>query len=147
MLDKMDDIIWAINPREDKGATLLVRMREHAAELVEAAGIELSIDLDPNLETVHFTMGQKSHLFLIFKESLNNAIKYSRCNQIQISFRKVGSKGILSVCDNGVGFDSKVNLQGNGLKNMSERAHELKGEINLQTAPTKGTTITLTFEL
>jgi two-component sensor histidine kinase len=147
MLDKMDDIIWAINPSEDKGSTLFIRMREHASEMTEAAGMNLEIKLDPSLENVHFSMDQKSNLFLIFKEGINNAIKYSAASNIDIEFHKKGTKGILNIRDNGIGFDVSNPNQGNGLKNMKDRAHELNGLLAVESTPGKGTHINLVFDL
>ena len=59
-----------------------------------------------------------------------------------------GSKSILlEVNDNGVGFDTTQNQQGNGLKNMQKRAAELNGELRVISTSGKGTLVQLMFEL
>lgn len=148
MLDNMDDIIWAIQPENDMGEQLLIRMREFASEVVEAAGMRCHMQLDARIEQRHFGLNQKRNVYLIFKEAVNNAVKYSNGDEVSIRFHLVTtSKLELEVKDNGVGFEVTESSQGNGLRNMQRRADELNGVLKIVTTKDQGTTIHLQFEL
>jgi signal transduction histidine kinase len=90
---------------------------------------------------------QRKNLFLIFKETINNAAKYSECSAITISLGHVDSSFQLLIRDNGHGFDLQKIEYGNGLSNMKERAEEIHAAWSLDTTPGKGTTMTLTILL
>ncbi|MFM9985987.1 MAG: triple tyrosine motif-containing protein, partial [Flavobacteriales bacterium] len=148
MLDNMDDIIWAIQPENDSGEQLLIRMREFASEVVEAAGMQCKMNMDERIEHRTFGLNHKRTVYLIFKEAINNAVKYSKASEVSIVFRMTGSNAAyLEVKDNGSGFDTKHILPGNGLKNMKRRAAELGGELHVISSTEKGTSIQLKFEL
>ena len=94
-------------------------------------------------------MTQRKNLYLIFKEALNNAVKYSACKNLLIELRKDGPGFLLRVADDGVGFEVDLkrtdNLGGNGLGNMRRRAAEMRGKLQVRSAPGKGTTVELRF--
>lgn len=147
MLDNMDDIIWAIQPENDLGEQLLIRMREFASEVVEAAGMSCHLQLDERIEHRHFGINQKRNVYLIFKEAVNNAFKYSKGSEVKIRFHMLNSGKLeLEVTDDGVGFETSENLQGNGLRNMQRRADELHGVLKIVSGKNHGTTINLQFE-
>ncbi|MBL0317556.1 MAG: hypothetical protein IPP69_18070 [Flavobacteriales bacterium] len=148
MLDNMDDIIWAIQPENDMGEQLLIRMREFASEVIEAAGMQCNLQLDECIENRHFGLNQKRNVYLIFKEAVNNAVKYSHGQKVSIRFGLLlNDKLELQVTDDGEGFDILQAPIGNGLRNMQRRADELNGELKIISAKDKGTSICLKFEL
>ncbi len=154
MLDDMDDIIWTINPQNDKGEHLLTRMREFAGELLEAAGMNYTLNFDDELESVHFNLNQKRNVYLIFKEALNNAVKYSEAKNIDVRFEKLDKHKKLLLCikDDGIGFNALSfgegrGEAGNGLVNMRSRAEEIKGRLEVETQLGIGTKVRLHFSL
>lgn len=82
-------------------------------------------------------------VFLIFKESVNNAAKYSNANRIDVSLEKQDHVLVMKVKDDGQGFDEKKVRAGNGLRNLRERAKEINGSIKLTSQIGKGTEIEL----
>jgi ligand-binding sensor domain-containing protein/two-component sensor histidine kinase len=144
MLDNMDDIVWAIQTGNDLGEHLLIRMREFASEVIEAGGMSCSLQLDERIERRSFEINQKRTIYLIFKEAVNNAVKYSKGQEIKIRF-EINTKGNLEleVSDNGEGFDRTVRSNGNGLLNMQSRANELNGQLKINSIDNLGTTVTL----
>ena len=84
---------------------------------------------------------------MIFKEAVCNASKYAGCTFIKISLTRHKDTCILLVCDNGKGFDVDAVSSGNGLYNMKERAKKMKGDIRIESEKSKGTTITLNFNI
>lgn len=88
----------------------------------------------------------KTSVYRIVQEGLNNAIKYSKAKNIHIQLRRDNQDLILTIEDDGVGFDvEKTN--GNGLKNMQIRADSLGGSLKIESQKKKGTLILLDMPL
>ncbi|QNA43291.1 sensor histidine kinase [Lacibacter sediminis] len=143
-MESMSDIVWAINPTNDSLESMLVRMKEYAAELCEARAIELAFEADENMMSRKLDVAYRKNVFLIFKEAVNNAVKYSNCEKLLITLAMLPDHKLhLSVKDNGKGFADVKKNTGNGLQNMQSRAKELGGVLLVNTATGKGTTIEL----
>ena len=86
-------------------------------------------------------------MFRVCQEAVNNACKYSGCNEITVSLVETEGHLMLEVLDHGVGFDPEhiqAKGSGMGLWGMADRAELIDGELTYQSAPGKGTTIWLT---
>ncbi len=142
-MESMSDIVWAINPTNDTLESIMSRMKEFAADLCEAKGIELDFILPQELEKLSFNLYKRKNLFLVFKEAVNNAAKYSGCKQLKVAFERPGNKIKMTVTDDGNGFDKGTITGGNGLRNMKERARECGGNLQVDTIIKKGTKIIL----
>ena len=99
-------------------------------------------------------MEQRKNFCLIFKESINNVLKYSEAKQLQVSIHLNHQAVTFISADDGIGFDMRAmkllsakSLSGNGLYNMRKRAREMKVECFIKSAPGKGTTIRLVFSV
>lgn len=141
-MDKMGDIVWMIKPGESEASSLKHRMERFAFEICSSRNIDISIYLD-ELEKVKLTMNQRKNLYLIFKEALNNAVKYSGTKKIEIKINTPNKQLILLVKDYGGGFDLATTGLGNGVDNMKNRATELNGRLEIDSQTGKGTTIQL----
>ncbi|MCA8832791.1 sensor histidine kinase [Hymenobacter pini] len=146
MLDAMDDIVWAINPAHDGLDDVTARMRRLASEMLEAAGVELTFRADDAvLPGLRFDMRTRREFFLLFKEALNNLVKYARCQHATITLEYEQGRLLLTVHDDGVGFDPTAPARGsgNGLVNMRARAAAMRGQLTIHSAPGQGTTLQL----
>lgn len=141
MMESMSDIVWSINPENDSLEKMVMKMKEFAAEILEPKNIRYRFVEDTRLNNVTLDVEQRKNLFLIFKESINNAAKYSEGTEVIISIRMQNNALQLSVRDNGKGFDKARVRNGNGLANMTERARMLKGTLIQFSEPGKGTEI------
>jgi two-component system, NarL family, sensor kinase len=92
--------------------------------------------LDNNIETV---------LYRVIQECVNNVIKHSGANILEISLIKDIDGISATVEDNGKGFDSKLNInnEGIGLKNIRTRIEYLKGTVDFDSAEGKGTLVAI----
>ena len=143
MMESMSDIIWAINPQHDTVERLLLRMREFAVELLEPAGIHCSFDITDNDLALTVLPEERKFLYLIFKEALNNAVKYSAATSVSIQLHKDETVLRLSISDNGKGFEHHKIRKGNGIANMQQRAKAIDAELHIQSRLGEGTIITL----
>ncbi|MCB0777128.1 MAG: sensor histidine kinase, partial [Chitinophagaceae bacterium] len=141
-MDKMGDIVWMIKPGEGEGISLKNRMERFAQEVCSSKNIDLNMELG-KLETMKLSMPQRKNLYLIFKEALNNAAKYSGTEKIDISIKEENKRLSFMLKDHGKGFDASRIAKGNGLDNMQNRARELNGELKINSAMDEGTIIQL----
>lgn len=145
--DSINEIIWSINPRNDSLDRIVLRMKELSAEMLEVNKINYRIDFDKDFSAARIPMEQRRHLFLLFKEALNNLIKYSHCENVCISMHIEGHFLRMKIEDDGIGFDLLNYIPGNGLVNMYQRAKEMKGNLEVVTAPGKGCAVMLVCNL
>lgn len=141
IVDSMSDMVWAIKPGNEKLGDLKTKMDGFAREMCGPKEIGFSFYFDPTLEEVKVNMEYKKDIYLVFKEALNNAIKYSNCSKVSVSIHKEQQHLILEVADNGVGFDVASIQKGNGLDNMKMRISKLKGEMVINSRIGKGTSV------
>jgi signal transduction histidine kinase len=92
-------------------------------------------------------MEMRRDFFLVFKEALNNAAKYSKASRVSVNVSITGKRIILSVKDDGVGFDMQKNsgaaFGGNGMGNMKKRAESMNGTLTILSTPGAGTEVIL----
>ncbi len=145
-MDKMGDIVWMIKAGESEGSSLKERMERFAYEICSSKNIDTIIELD-ELEKVKLTMEQRKNLYLIFKEALNNAVKYSGAEKVEIKVQSANKQLQLLIKDYGKGFKPETTGRGNGLDNMKNRAKELNGHLEILAEPGQGTVVQLTIPL
>jgi two-component system, NarL family, sensor histidine kinase UhpB len=145
-MDKMGDIVWMIKPGESEGVNLKQRMERFAYEICSSKNISPTLQLD-ELEKVKLTMHQRKNLYLVFKEAINNAVKYSGARKVDVNVVTRNKQLILQINDNGNGFDPNVTGKGNGLDNMRNRAQELNGKLHISSAEGEGTSVELSLPL
>jgi signal transduction histidine kinase len=140
-VDSMSDIVWAIDPVRDTPVHLLQRMRRVAYELLGSAGVQLrfesSGDAGPRLTTE-----VRHHVFLMFKEILNNIVRHAGatvvCIEVSIAARRLD----MVVSDNGRGFDPR-STEGQGLRSLERRTSSLGGSLTVTSSPGNGTRVAL----
>jgi len=146
-IHELRDTIWAMNKSEisiEDLHTRILSFVEKAKTATENINFEVNYTIDKNLTLSSLT---GMNIFRVLQESLNNAIKYADASLIEVKINQRDKKLIIQVVDNGIGFDLKnVNL-GSGLMNMEKRMSEIKGEININSIPNKGTTISIVLEI
>ncbi|HEY6504810.1 MAG TPA: sensor histidine kinase [Chitinophagaceae bacterium] len=145
-MDKMGDIVWMIKPGESEAGSLKQRMERFIYEMCSSKNIEASVDLD-ELEKWKLTMEQRKNIYLIFKEAVNNAVKYSGTEKIEVKAGTHNKELTLLVKDQGKGFDPDATAGGNGLDNMKNRAQELNGRLKITSETGKGASIELAVPL
>lgn len=144
--EAMSDIVWMIDSKNDRFENILVKMRTHAAETVGATSIHLIVNFDEKIIKVKIDGKQRKNLYLIFKESLNNILKYAQCNNVWIDLFEQDHVITLLIKDDGIGFNM-AETKGNGLINMKKRAEEINGILTIDSSPGKGTSVQLKFDL
>jgi signal transduction histidine kinase len=143
LMERMDDIVWSINPRNDSLENLLMRVRHFATTLFEAREIEYTIDIQKRLDEIKLPMDHRQHIYLVLKEAINNLVKYSGATQAALSVSFDQHTLELLVKDNGQGFDHGSNATGNGIPGMQRRADLMGAHLAITSVPGLGTEIRL----
>ena len=85
-------------------------------------------------------MQQEFALFRIIQEFINNALKHSGADKLQIRFTETTDKACIVLVDNGIGFDAKkLRDRGMGLNNVRSRIRPYNGEVEIISRPGRGT--------
>jgi signal transduction histidine kinase/ligand-binding sensor domain-containing protein len=155
MTNAMDEIVWAINPSNDTLESLAAYFAEFVQEFLAPAGLQFRLDIPLALPRWTISSEIRHNLFLAFKEALNNVVKHSHATEVIVALEIRGNSFILSVQDNGSGFDGDTVLagdyasrrHGNGLTNMRRRLEELHGQCTIDSRPGSGTRVAFEVKL
>ncbi|WAC09273.1 tetratricopeptide repeat-containing sensor histidine kinase [Dyadobacter pollutisoli] len=147
MQQEMSDIVWSIKPDNDKLANMLVRMREFASYTLEPKNIKADFVVNQEVLLSSLNMQQRRDFFLIFKEAINNTAKYAQASSVSIVLEKAEKHLLLTVKDNGIGFNVDLVRSSNGIRNMEARAKSLSGTFHISSEQGLGTTIEVQIPL
>ena len=143
MVSSMSDIVWAVNPENDHGIKLIERMEGYAKDACSVTETRLHFTCHDRLRAISIPLEHRKNNYLIFKEALNNSLKYAAASDIWVTITKDGNLFHLQVKDNGKGFDAQNDYDGNGLKFMRMRAKEIGATITIHSVQGQGTIIDL----
>ncbi len=145
MLERLEVIAWATNPQHDYFKSLKSMMIKFATPLCHAKKIECNIGSSGVNEETLMPGELRQNIFLIFKEAINNMIKYADATACNTQMAISNNLFVLQIKDNGKGFDGLTKGTGNGWKNMYKRTADLNGKLVIESVPEKGTKIIMTI--
>lgn len=116
--------------------------------LIEKLGTEeLSVNFYHNLEKQRMSAKVELALFRITQEALTNILKHAEAKKVTIQLMKHRHMVILSIEDDGKGFDQKKQQNYFGINNMRNRAIAISGTFAIETKPGAGTTVMIEIPL
>ncbi|MFN2392863.1 MAG: two-component regulator propeller domain-containing protein [Pyrinomonadaceae bacterium] len=142
-VSSMSDIVWAINPKKDSLLDLTRRMRGYAEETLQQCGIRLKFEAPLADSDLKLDANTRRNIYLIFKESLNNIVRHSQASKVEVDLKIAGKELILQIRDNGKGFDTSQEYDGNGLLSIKKRAADAGGSLQINSSDGAGTKIVL----
>ena len=147
IIQSMDAIVWAVNPKNDTLDHLADYLPRFAEDFLRSTAIRCRIDVPPVLPEVPLTAEIRHHLFLTVKEALHNVVKHSSASEVWIRLSVDGNTFSIIIEDNGPGFlppHHSPAPRGNGLSNMKKRLDEIGGRVEFHSRPGQGTKMILT---
>jgi signal transduction histidine kinase len=135
-IDKMNEIIWALNSGNDTVGSLVAYSRKFCKNFLENAEIKLIFETNIADENQKIESIFRRNIYLVIKESVHNVVKHAHANEVRISINTQENLRI-SIEDNGIGFQNPI--YGNGISNIKKRVEECKGILEFTTH--KGTKI------
>jgi signal transduction histidine kinase/ligand-binding sensor domain-containing protein len=138
--DALDEIVWAINPRNDTLPHLIDYLGQFAVEFLRTAGIRCRVDLPEHPPVKSVSTEVRHNLFLVIKESLNNIVRHAQATEVSLIVLVTDESISVIIEDNGRGFNGEVKNNGaDGLDNMRQRMVEIGGQFQIKSVPGSGT--------
>lgn len=131
LIDKMNEIIWSMNEKNDSLEQLVFYTRSYAMEYCENNNLLCTISLPENISPLVVSGEMRRNVFLTVKESLHNIVKHAEAKNVDIMIQ-VSENLYISIKDDGKGLqqNSKVN-NGNGMQNMRKRIESIGGIMHI----------------
>lgn len=127
-MDRMRDIVWAIDSRKDKYENLIDRMRSFAELQLPTKNIRHRFDIKNIDGRSSINPERRQNLYLIFKEAITNILKHSDGDFVLVTFQRFGNKYQLMISDNGT-QRKIIPSDGLGMSNIKMRVERLKGSL------------------
>jgi ligand-binding sensor domain-containing protein/signal transduction histidine kinase len=151
----VDEIVWAVNPRQDTLDGLVTYICQFAQEYLTMAGILCRLDVPGHLPPLPLSADVRHNLFLAVKEALNNIIKHAGAREVWLRLIQEDGRLTLVIEDDGRGFDAataivvrpgatgSASTRGQGLENLASRLSSVGGRCSISSEPGRGTRVEL----
>jgi two-component system, NarL family, sensor kinase len=138
-VQKMKEIIWSLNESNQNLENLIYYIRGQMSEMLENANVDFKCYLPETIPDVFFGWKRNRNTYLLVKEAINNALKHAQAKTITLDF-EIDNDLKIKVTDDGKGFDTTKNFNGNGLNNYKKRIADLNAKYDLKSEIGVGTT-------
>jgi ligand-binding sensor domain-containing protein/signal transduction histidine kinase len=143
LITSMDEIVWAVNPRNDNLASVTTYFCHYAEQFLRTTSLSCRFEIPENLPLLPLNAEQRHSLFLAFKEALTNAVRHSGGTAVTTTFALNNAHLCIAVTDDGCGWTTIPTHAGSdGLQNLTSRLEQLGGRCEIISHPGKGTTVT-----
>jgi signal transduction histidine kinase len=119
-------------------------LRRYIEVLTADGELEVELDVDPQ---VRLAPDEQIEVFRIVQEGLGNARRHAGASHVDVSISQRGGRRVVTVSDDGVGFDETAVVEGQGVANMRSRAEAIDGALTLRAQPGRGTAIEVVLRL
>jgi signal transduction histidine kinase len=138
----VDELVWTVNTRNDTVEGFISYAVAYGVEYLQAAGVALRVRTPSEISPLELDADVRRHIFLAFKEALNNVVKHSGAADVILSFEMRGAELAVTIVDNGRGFDTSIaDPNGNGLSGMRDRMQSIRGRCEVVSQPGVGTEV------
>lgn len=141
----IDELQWTNNPDYDNTNGLFTKMTSFASKFLDLGNRKFNLNFPEHIESFYLNPETIRSIYYVFREALNNIVKYSEAKEVTVDFIIDNDKNFrMTIKDDGKGFDKNIKTESMGLKNFEYRAGKIvNGKINIESTVNKGTTITL----
>jgi len=143
----LDEIVWAVNPKNDFLDNLADYIFEYVENFLGMTSIRFRVDVAEDVPHKPLSSAARHNLFLVVKEALNNVVKHSAATEVWVRAKIENRDLTFEIEDNGKGFEQQPDGLGNGLSNMEKRVKDVGGRFELESFPTNGTRIKISVPL
>ena len=141
-------IIWSLDAENDEVSSLANFIHKQAIKLFGYSNIQLHENISVGETEVAISGEKRRQVYLLVKEVLNNIIKHSDAQNAFLAISLNKNRLHISIRDDGKGFAPDVRRQETmGIRNIYARAKRLNADLKIDTAPGKGTSISLKLNL
>ncbi len=142
LIAALDEIVWAINPKNDTLSSLATYLCQYSKNFLNPAQIGCRLSVASDLPDLPLAAEQRHGLFLAFAEALHNAVSHSGASEVRVSIGYEAGVIQLAVADNGCGLSGEIpGPEADGLGNMQARLSQLGGRCTIESAMGEGTKV------
>lgn len=143
-IKSLDEIVWAVNPRNDTLAHLIDYAGQFALDYLRVADIRCRLDLPEHPPSREVSTDLRHNLFLVLKEALNNVVRHAQATEVFLRARADEKELLFTIEDNGRGFAAMPkDAFADGLRNMQQRMADIGGNCTIDSRLGQGTSIRL----
>jgi signal transduction histidine kinase len=146
-ISELRDTIWAMNQNEislNDFEGRVLNFIDKAKSSYE--NVNFNFVNNTNIKVV-FNASQGINLFRIVQEAINNTLKYAEATTLNINFDKADKNLVVTISDDGKGFNLTNITLGNGLNNIKKRADDIEASVKIKSDKDKGTSIIIEIPL
>ncbi len=147
MVAALDAIVWAVDPEEDSLQSLVDYLAGFAGDFLAASGIACRFRIPVAFPAITLPGNVRHELFMLVKETLHNAVQHAGASEVMCHMAFEQPLLLISIADNGTGFDVSAPPDGHGLRNFAERLNKLGGNCAIDSRPGRGTTVNITLRV
>lgn len=126
------DFIWSMDPDSDDLEEVFTYIKDFGEELFQNTEIDFYSSADDiNNLSIPLPPGWSRQLVLICKEAMTNALKHSKATKVIFKLNIIDKYFVIAIEDNGLGFDNKEKSGSMGLRNMTSRADQIGGILEI----------------
>lgn len=140
----LDEIVWAVNPRNDTLAHFIDYTGQFALDYLRLAGLRCRLDLPDQVPARELSTDLRHNLFLVVKEAINNTVKHAHATELRLQVTVTDEKLVIVIEDDGGGFEPPPDdATADGLRNMRQRLADIGGVCGIQGRPGAGTKVSI----
>ncbi|HCY75428.1 MAG TPA: hypothetical protein DHV28_05865 [Ignavibacteriales bacterium] len=148
IISKFNEIVWSVNPENDTVENLAEFIGQFSVDFLSKMKIKCRLDLPDELPDWRVSSEIRHDILLAVKETLNNSVKYSNTDEVNVKISAENSTLKVIIRDFGKGFDiDNIHKLGNGLNNMKKRMEKFSGKCEIESKLNLGTKVTFTIPL
>jgi signal transduction histidine kinase len=142
----LEEIVWAANPKSDTLEGFSNYLTQYTGAAVRDASLRCRLDIPTSIPERTLPSGIRHRLMMAVKEALNNALKHAHATEVSVRLELEGPNLVVTVSDNGSGFDPATVKRGNGLDHLERRMVEIGGTCGIESR-TGGTRVRLSVPI
>lgn len=146
-IDKIDEIIWSLDPRKDTLRSTVQFIEQQGRELTEAHGLRFRTSVQLPEADVPLAANARRELMLIAREAMRNVVQHAKATTLRIDWSFSDDRLMMIIADDGIGIPDRTGSSSrrHGLSNMQERAHRLGGTLTIGRNEPHGTRVEMTM--
>lgn len=131
LLQKMTEIVWSLNIKNDSLEQLITYIRYNAVKQFDEVNLQNRFDIPEDIPDMTVAGTKRRHIQLLVKESINNVIRHADASFVTVSI-SLSDKLVFTIHDNGKGIHLSDSQWGNGLVNMKNHAEAVHGTMTFE---------------
>jgi signal transduction histidine kinase len=143
----LDEIVWAVNPAHDTLEGLANYISQYVTEITAESSLRCRLEIPTLLPVRVVSSGARHHLLMAVKEALNNVLKHAAAAEVRVQLSFADPVVMLTIADDGAGFERARAPAGNGIANMEGRLREAGGTCEIRSTPGRGAAVSFTLPL